>query len=159
MKKIKDFLSCVNIADCEGQLKKRKTLLALFIDVTFLPQVLAAAWIYTSLVYDSYILLQESLQTVLFIIFLQLIIFAILTAVKRFYVSRYLLIFAYLQLVIITFMYGLKRPLMLLGTMRWYYTFSSDGVFTVFSAAGILLTMVNLTAFYGYRKAKEKLTQ
>jgi hypothetical protein len=129
------------------------------IDLSFLPQILAAVWIYTAVMNDSYLLIKTSLRVAFFLAFAEIILFAILTAVKRFYLFRFLLLGAYVQLIVTMFITGFSGDLMLYGTLRWYETVPAGTVFAIFATCGVLLTLINLTAFYGLKKAKEKLTQ
>jgi hypothetical protein len=156
LKKIKDFLNCADIKDDENKIKKRRTLFTLLIDFSFLPQVVAAAWIYSVVANDSVVLIKQHMQIAFLFVFIEIVVFAVMTAVKKFYLSRFLLIAAYLQLIITMYAVGFSgRELMLFGTLRWYNVIRADSVFYVFAGVGIILAIVNLLAFYGYKNIKE----
>jgi len=139
----------------ENKLKSLKTLFALLIDISFFPQALVGAWLFYSFAFDSVVLIKIHLQVAYFLVFSEIIVFAIFTAFKKFYWSRFVLFVVYVQFIITTFVTGLSRPLMLFGRFRWFDAVPSDYVFYIFSGFGIIMTVINLIAFHGYKKVTE----
>ena len=137
---------------------KIKTILSLLIDITFLPQVIIAAWVCTAVFNDSYLLINTGLRLVFFIVLAEIAVLAILTAIKRFYITRFILFAAYIQLIVTTLVTGIERDLMLFGTGadNFRNTIPAKYVFFIFAGVGIYLTVINLIALYGFKKLKEK---
>jgi hypothetical protein len=106
------------------------------------PQVIWAAMLHRKLMTNSYVLINGRLQTAFIVVFAEIVIFAVLTSIKRFYVTRFLLIGAYIQLIftMILFRFRLERFVAL--NNETYY----------FIAFGAVMTAINAIALYILRR-------
>jgi hypothetical protein len=133
----------------------KKTLFALIIDFSFLPQVIWAAITYKFIAFDSAVLIETGLQAAFLIVFIEIVVLAVLTAIKRFYLIRFLLLAAYVQLILTVVINEFYNRLFILGgrlQFLHHYIF-------VFAAGGILFALLNLYALYRYRKIKKEETK
>jgi len=125
----------------------KKETLALFIEFSFLPQVLAAALIYNAMKGDSYVLIDPSVRAAFFAVFAEIVAFAFLTIPKRFAFTRFLLIAAYVQLALTVVLSKFYWRKLVFGQYR-----GLNPIIYAFCAFGITLAVLNVTALVRYKK-------
>jgi hypothetical protein len=104
--------------------------------------VIWAAALHRRLMANSYVLTNGALQAALTLVFAEIVIFALITSVRRFYLTRFLLIGVYWQLILTMFFFGLKLERFAeLGNETYY-----------FIAFGAVMTAINAVAFYIYNR-------
>jgi hypothetical protein len=108
------------------------------VQFSFLPQVVWAASLYSRLAANSYVLINARLQTALLLVFMEIVVFASLTSIRRFYLTRFLLIGAYWQLILTMIWFGLRLERFAELNNETYY-------FIVF---GAIMTAINTIALY-----------
>jgi hypothetical protein len=118
-----------------------KTVCSLFVQFSFLPQVIWAAILYQRLVAHSYVLINTRLHMTFFAVFTGIVVLAVLTSVRRFYASRFLLVGAYIMLTAATLYFNFR------GISAYQ---NQVAAFVVF---GAFMTALNMTALYIYRHA------
>ncbi|MDR2533082.1 MAG: hypothetical protein LBC82_09610 [Oscillospiraceae bacterium] len=117
-----------------------KNICSLFIQFSFLPQVIWAAALYRKLAANSYVLTNSRLQTAFFAVFLEIVVFAVLTAFKRFYFTRFLLVAAYIQLLLTIVLFEFRRSQSLVNESL------------AFAAFGAFMAALNMIMLYTYKK-------
>jgi hypothetical protein len=116
----------------------KKTILSLLIQFTFLPQIIWAAFLHRKLMANSYVLTNGALQIALTVVFTEIVVFAVLTSIRRFYFTRYLLICAYWQLILTLIYFDVRlERFSALGNETYY-----------FIAFGAIMTAINMIALY-----------
>jgi hypothetical protein len=127
--------------------KNISALCSLIVQFSFLPQVIWAALLYRRLVANSYVLINTRLHIALFVVFIEIIVFAVLTSPRKFYFTRFLLAGAYLQLLatFIWFDFRLQRFIELHNEAHYFIAF------------GALMTALNVIALYIHRQIREKI--
>jgi hypothetical protein len=121
-----------------------KTLCSLYIQFSFLPQVIWAAPLYQRLAANSYVLTNTRLQAAFLAVFLEIIILSVLTAIKRFYVTRILLVGAYIQLLFTLVLFEFKRAEHLVNEVFFFVAF------------GALMTALNMIALLIYKRTEKR---
>lgn len=101
-----------------------------------------AAALHRKLMENSYVLINGALQTAFLVVFAQIIIFAVLTSIRRFAVTRFLLIGAYIQLIATMLLFEFKLERFAALNNETYY----------FIAFGAIMTAINMTALYIYSR-------
>ncbi|MCL2633291.1 MAG: hypothetical protein FWD34_02130 [Oscillospiraceae bacterium] len=124
---------------------------ALYMDFSFLPQVVAAWFFYYGLRPDSFVLLDGKLQTAFLMAFAEITIFSVVTAIKHFYFTRFLLIAAYVQLVVTVFVFNFQGRIRIFGE---FYHHANRWIF-VYAAVGIVLAVINVICLMKYQKYKK----
>jgi len=124
-----------------------KKIYGLYIEFSFLPQVISSALIYRQVRFDSAVLLNTALRGALTAAFLEIALFSFLTIPKRFIITRIVLIAAYVQLLVTVFLFSFRWILYRHGTYHGMNTY-----LFMFCAIGIMLTILNLIALIKYRK-------
>jgi len=125
----------------------KKETLALYIEFSFLPQVLAAALIYNAMKGDSYVLIDPSVRAAFLSVFIEIIVFAFLTVPKRFVFTRFLLIAAYIQLILTIVLSKFYWRKLVFGQYR-----GLNPIIYAFCAVGIALAVLNAVALNKYKR-------
>lgn len=125
----------------------KKEFRALYIEFSFLPQVVAAALIYGGIRFDSAVLLNRSLRAAFFAAFLEIVVFAFLTIPKRFIFTRFLLMAAYIQLILTVTLSKFYWRRLVFGSYR-----GLNPLLFGFCAFGIVLAVLNVIALIKYKK-------
>lgn len=103
-----------------------------------MPQAVWAAALHRKLAANSYVLTNGTLQIALIIVFAEIIAFAVLTSIRRFLFTRYLLICAYWQLILTLIYFDVRLERWVSLKNETYY----------FIALGALMTAANVIALY-----------
>ncbi|MCL2696576.1 MAG: hypothetical protein FWE74_00685 [Oscillospiraceae bacterium] len=119
----------------------KKNICSLIVQFSFLPQVIWAVALHRRLAANSYVLTNGALQTAFLLVFAEIVIFAALTSFKRFYAARFLLVGAYIQLILTMALFGFRLERWVALNNETYY----------FIAFGALMTAINAIAFYIYK--------
>jgi len=121
----------------------KEKICSLYIDFSFLPQVIGSASIFWQIRFDSAVLLDKSLRSALYANFLEIAVFAFLTIPKRFRITRILLIAAYIQLPVTVRIFK----------FTWIARYvNMNGYLYGFCLIGIILAALNLAALIRLRK-------
>ncbi|MDR2559845.1 MAG: hypothetical protein LBC86_09965 [Oscillospiraceae bacterium] len=125
----------------------RKKVCSLIVQFSFLPQVIWAALLHRKLAANSYVLTNGTLQIVLIVIFAEITALSVLCSIRRFYVTRFLLIGAYIQLIASMYFFGLRFERFAALNNETYY----------FIMFGAIMTAINAIALYNYKYVGEGL--
>jgi len=117
-----------------------KTICSLFVQFSFLPQVIWAASLYLKLAANSYVLIAPRLHMAFFTLFLGIVVIAVLTSVRRFYLIRFLLLGAYTALLITVIPFEFRHAENIVRNEA-----------LMFAAFGAIMTALNMTALYIYK--------
>jgi len=124
-----------------------KTICAFFVQFSFLPQVIWASSLYLKLAANSYVLIAPRLHMALFVLFLVVIVLAVLTSVRRFYVIRLLLLGAYTVLLVMVIPFEFRHAENIVRNEA-----------LAFAAFGAIMAALNMTALYIYKNINETRT-